>query len=94
MEALMAYGGPVCKCCGENDPVVLTLDHVNNDGKRDRETQCGTGSVFYYRLKAKGWPQTPELQVLCWNCNMAKKFNGGAMPLWRDKHSRLEEFFG
>jgi hypothetical protein len=36
-EALKAYGGE-CYCCGEDNPRLLTIDHVNNDGHAMRKS--------------------------------------------------------
>jgi hypothetical protein len=35
-ELIAAYGGR-CACCGESESIFLDLDHVNNDGKEDRQ---------------------------------------------------------
>ena len=87
LSALLAYGGPRCVCCGENDPIILTLDHINNDGKKHRDTiGMNAGGAFYGYLKKNDWPNDPPLQVLCYNCNMAKEYNQGMMPLWRKKN--------
>lgn len=79
-EALRAYGGdpPVCVGCGEEDEEVLTLDHVNNDGRRHREgmylnprrTRPGSGGNMYGWLKGKGWPKEPAIRILCANCQL------------------------
>lgn len=38
-EVIIHYGGdpPKCACCGEDNIGFLTLDHINNDGNKDRQ---------------------------------------------------------
>jgi hypothetical protein len=72
-EVIDAYGGH-CTCCGEENVEFLTLDHIYNDGSTHRKTVC-SGSGFYIKLKNSGFPQG-QLQVLCFNCNMAKGIYG------------------
>ncbi len=80
-EAIMAYGGYVCKCCGETEPKFMTLDHVLNNGAAHRRTMGNQNSarapVFKW-LRDHGYP--PGFQVLCWNCNSGRHFNGGICP--------------
>lgn len=76
IEALSHYGGLCCVCCGVTEVSMLTLDHINDDGKEHREI-TGLGSNFYRYLKRNGYPQTPELRVLCFNCNQSRRINGG-----------------
>ena len=78
-EIVEAYGGFKCACCGETEPMFLTIDHVNNDGAEHRR-QIGAkpGSGFYQWLKSEGYP--PGFQVLCMNCNFGKHRNGGVCP--------------
>lgn len=65
------YGGK-CTCCGETEIKFLSIDHINNDGyMRRKEESTGTSS-FYYWIKRNNYPN--YLQVLCFNCNMAKSF--------------------
>jgi hypothetical protein len=71
-EVFTRYGGE-CVCCGENEFVFLTLDHVHNDGKEERE-RWGSGTQFYRAVKKRGYPKT--LQLLCHNCNQAMRING------------------
>lgn len=79
LAALNAYGGPVCKCCGEGNIFFLTLDHVNNDGaEHRRETGGVTGKNLAWWLKKNGYP--PGFQVLCFNCNCGRARNGGVCP--------------
>jgi len=72
-ETIEAYGGH-CACCGEENVEFLSLDHINNDGNEHRKTVC-SGSGFYIKLKNAGFPKG-QLQVLCFNCNMAKGIYG------------------
>lgn len=73
-ETFDAYGGR-CACCGEDQLEVLTIDHVNNDGAEHRKI-TGAGSRFYAWLRKEGFPQDGRFQILCFNCNIAKKIYG------------------
>src|SRR5439155_20120558 len=66
-EAFDAYGG-ACQCCGENERLFLTLDHVKRDGARQREA-LGKGWAFWRSLRKRGYPQDLGLRVLCHNCH-------------------------
>jgi len=70
-DKLAAFGryGKVCVCCGESHHECLTLDHIHGDGGRHRKELKGT--PIYRWLRHQGYP--PGFQVLCWNCNLAKK---------------------
>lgn len=69
LGALKAYGGASCACCGETLLIMLTLDHIAQDGALKRRTGEASGSRFYQILKKQGYP--PGLRVLCRNCNYA-----------------------
>lgn len=76
LQAIKHYGG-VCICCGETEPKFLTLHHANGDGKEHRlelvgKSVNGAGVIFYRRLRQLGYPKDILLEVLCWNCHMAK----------------------
>lgn len=75
---LAAYGAGVCVCCGEANEMFLSLDHINGCGIKRRNEE-GRGSQFYFRLMKKGFPKM-DLQVLCFNCNLGRKVNGGVCP--------------
>ena len=84
-EAIMAYGGYRCACCGETEPLFLSLDHVNNDGAEHRRNLGydegngkGASSGILSWLKNNGYPA--GFQILCMNCNHAKGRNGGVCP--------------
>lgn len=66
------YGGK-CACCGETELAFLTVDHINNDGN-DHRKRIGGSSRFYENIIKAGFPD--DLQILCWNCNEAKRLLG------------------
>lgn len=81
-EVFQAYGGFRCVCCGEDEPIFLTIDHINNDGNEHRKelaTKIGKGgTAFFDWLRRNKFP--PGFQVLCRNCNWGKHANGGVCP--------------
>ena len=74
-ESIVANYGGKCTCCGEVEMKFLALDHINNDGNKQRK-EIGTGIQMYIYMK-KNMPK--DIQVLCHNCNLAKK-NYGKCP--------------
>ncbi len=84
-EAIMAYGGYRCACCGETEPMFLSIDHIFNDGAEHRRSLGyddgngkGGSSATISWLKRNNYPA--GFQVLCMNCNMGKHRNGGTCP--------------
>lgn len=71
-EMIIAYGSR-CVCCEETTPEFLTIDHIYNDGHKERKNGVTGGYQFYRRLKHQGWPQD-RYQLLCMNCNCAKQW--------------------
>jgi hypothetical protein len=71
-QAVFDYYGRVCNCCGEDFELFLQIDHVNNDGYEHRKE---IGPDIYRWLVANGFPDE-GFQVLCANCNFAKKYTG------------------
>lgn len=71
-----SYGGYQCACCGETRKSMLQLDHLENDGSRQRVAAgCSKGGIGFYRwIVANNFPKI--LQVLCANCNWSKKKHG------------------
>jgi hypothetical protein len=71
-EALNAYGGVRCACCGEEEIRFLCLDHIRGGGEGERDRKRFNNSVvtFYRWLKKQGFPS--GFQVLCFNCNFGK----------------------
>jgi len=79
--AIKHYGGK-CECCGEDDILFLTLDHVNNDGAdwRRKMGKKFAGWGFYKWLVDNNFPEDQKLRVLCFNCNCGRERNGGVCP--------------
>ena len=73
--------GNKCACCGETEPLFLSIDHVKNDGNIDRNTNgrrvCG--GMLYRRIINEGFPKD-KYQLLCMNCNFGKSKNYGVCP--------------
>lgn len=80
-QTFAAYGD-VCYCCGEDNLMLLTLDHTFNDGANLRRSKSGStmGHKYYRRLRRAGFPQDLGLRVACWNCNAGRFHNGGICP--------------
>jgi 5-methylcytosine-specific restriction endonuclease McrA len=71
LEVINAYGGKCC-VCGESDPVVLELDHIN--GLNSVDPTWARGGVGLHRaIRRAGFPQG-LFQVLCANCHRRKTF--------------------
>ena len=87
LEVFMAYGGAHCACCGEAELVFLTLDHLESDGAAHRR-RVGGGYSVYRWAKKHGYPK--RFQVLCWNCNEAKRIVGGCPHGSRGRNGRQE----
>lgn len=77
-EAYNAYGGYKCSCCGESNPLFLSIDHINEDGAEHRRKHSVEGKKLYYWLKRNGYPS--GFQILCMNCNWGKARNNGICP--------------
>lgn len=97
-EVFNAYGGVVCVCCGIKNINMLELDHINNDGSKNRKELFGKNSCaqFYFTMRKQGFP--PGLQVMCASCNKAKHINGVCphsllppeeLQMLKDLHAKL-----
>ena len=69
-----------CRCCGEKIKEFLSLDHINNDGYKDRNPGGSkkSGKELYLLVKREGFPD--RFQTLCMNCNWGKKLGNGKCP--------------
>jgi len=79
-RVFQAYGGYVCACCGETEPLFLCIDHINGGGEEHRTSLgwSGRGRGMYTWLIKNNFPL--GFQVLCQNCNIGKHLNGGICP--------------
>ena len=62
----IAYYGARCACCGELEPMFLTMEHRHGRTRGDR----ATGLQAWVKAKAQGWPN--DIELLCFNCNCAR----------------------
>lgn len=79
-QIFAAYGGYVCKCCGELEKSFLSVDHIENNAQqmiRDGLHKRGSASFYNWLVKNK-FPK--GFQILCMNCQFGKKHNNGVCP--------------
>jgi hypothetical protein len=76
-QVLEKYGNK-CTCCGEDRWPFLVIDHINDDGNKERRKRYGSqsGSARSFMLLLAREPIRSDLQILCWNCNSAKSLYG------------------
>jgi hypothetical protein len=66
--------GGKCVCCGERNPIFFQVDHVEND--QDYRGNYNNGGS----LKLRNYLKEPDrYQLLCANCNYAKRINDGSL---------------
>jgi|SRR6516165_11046110 len=83
LEVFNAYGGAKCYCCGETTLLLLSMDHINNNGAEHRKelsgnSRTGGGAELYRWLRKNNFPA--GYQVACFSCNWGKHANGGICP--------------
>ena len=74
---IYSHYGYKCNCCEETGKSFLTIDHVNNDGYKERwkgKTKI-VGEKFYRKIIKENFPD--KYQILCMNCNWSKLINDG-----------------
>jgi len=78
-KTVFDYYGRQCNCkgCIETNEGFLTIDHVNNDGHKERNSG-GNSTQTYRKIIKLGFPNT--YQVQCYNCNLGRARNGGVCP--------------
>lgn len=66
-----------CRFCEEKRIECLQLDHIHNNGGKERKELRRRGTNMYRWLKLNGFPE--GYQILCANCNAFKRFH----PEWK-----------
>ena len=66
LEVLSNYanGNLKCSCCGESMPEFLTLDHINEGGRKEKirmGLEDKSSTAFYLMLKKLGFPSASSL---------------------------------
>lgn len=75
-QKVLDHYGPKCSCCGESNPLFLTVEHLNGGGRKHRRSM-GTQTINVW-LVNNGLPE--GFTILCYNCNCGKRVNGGVCP--------------
>lgn len=75
---VLDHYGTKCMCCGQDEPMFLTVDHIHGKGNEHRKEIKKYGSGFYKWLIDQNFPC--GFQILCYNCNMGRHRNGGICP--------------
>lgn len=75
---LTHYGNGKCACvnCGFDDIRALSIDHINNDGAKQRKS--GVLRIYNW-LVENNYPE--GYQTLCMNCQWIKKYNNQKIVL-------------
>ena len=79
-DLVLDHYGRECECCGETEPLFLTIDHVNGGGSKHRREEGSHTYALILREKKKigEWPS--GYRILCHNCNCGRWRNGGICP--------------
>ena len=74
MTVMKRLGGVECVWCGEDNFWVLSIDHINNDGCKERREKKRTSVQMWHRmLELTDEKLNKKYQVLCRNCNWMKR---------------------
>lgn len=73
-KQIYAKLGDKCLWCGFDDPRALQIDHVNDDGYKDRNNKFRNWNS-YNKYKTILNDTEGRFQILCANCNMIKMQN-------------------
>lgn len=73
-KLIEGYGGK-CECCKESEYMFLTIDHINNDGAKERKEFSNDMGKFYRKLIESNYPKD-NYRLLCYNCNCCRSSYG------------------
>ena len=74
-KLVFEHYGKKCACCGEENIIFLSMDHINGGGTKHRKETGMKTSVWLFK---NNFPD--GFQTLCFNCNWGKHINGGICP--------------
>jgi len=77
LDALEKYG-KVCYCCGQDNYLFLSIDHILNNG-REESRKLKYNSIYLW-LKQNNHPDRNDLRVACYNCNCGRNITKGECP--------------
>lgn len=66
---------PKCARCGIDDLRLLTLNHLNGDGTKERSSIVGQKTRVFYKSILKGERRIDDLNILCYNCNILYEYD-------------------
>jgi hypothetical protein len=75
-ELIFNHYGKVCACCGESNPMFLSIDHINGGGTKQRK-EIKREKITTWLVR-NNFPK--GFQTLCFNCNWGKHINHGICP--------------
>jgi len=79
LHKILAHYGQSCACCGESTVKLLTVDHIENNGKEHGTANTRyKGYALYETLIRLQYPT--GIQILCFNCNIGRRNNKGICP--------------
>lgn len=67
---LIAILGSKCELCGDRNPLMLSLDHKLQDGKKHRKLVGRDPNRMYTAVLREGCP-SKRYRLLCMSCNLA-----------------------
>ncbi len=74
-EQVLDALGHECACCAEKERIFLTVDHINNDGYKEKYGKDGVaraGRTLWSRLRKEGYPKD-RYRILCFNRTADKR---------------------
>jgi hypothetical protein len=74
LKAFAALGGQ-CVCCGEREPLFLSLDHINGR-QNERKGMRQEGDALIRWLARHNYQHGGRLRLLCLNCHQAITWTG------------------
>lgn len=85
LKVIIHYGAK-CSCCGETIIEFLTIDHMYEEGHKQRNRLHRQGRTLYLWLVQNNYPE--GYQVMCFDCNCGRARNNGICP-HKQKHLNI-----